>query len=99
MGGGKLWGTGENDAKVRLRHEMNQKSLPVPAGLDADVLALIFQQLVFDALALEDGQVVNEQLAFQMINLMLQTHRQQSIGFQYEGLAVAVQGLDPDAAW
>ena len=51
-------------------------------------------QLLADALALQPRHMVNEQLAFQVINLMLQAYRQQTIGLQFEQLAIAIQRLD-----
>jgi hypothetical protein len=61
------------------------------------MLARLLFQLLADALALEAGQIIHEQLAVQVIDLVLDAHRQQAIGIQLEGLAVAVQGAHLDA--
>ena len=54
------------------------------------LLALFFQAPA-DQLALEFGQIIDEQLAFEMIHLVLDAHGQQAIGVHLERLAVATQ--------
>ncbi|OMP13744.1 class I and II aminotransferase [Corchorus olitorius] len=66
-----------------------------PPGRSGLVALLLFE-LLLDAIALERRQVVDEQLAVEVIDLVLDAHRQQAVAFQLEGLAVAIQGLDPD---
>src|SRR5215204_3165235 len=46
---------------------------------------------------LEEAEVVDEQLSMEMVNLVLQTAREQIGGFQLERLAVAVHGAQGDA--
>src|SRR5690606_4342012 len=53
-------------------------------------------QLLAHHLALERAQVVDEQLAVEVVDLVLHAYRQQSVGGQFKGLAVAVQGLHRD---
>src|SRR5690606_19978669 len=54
-------------------------------------------QFLADAVTLEVGQIIHEQLAIQVIALMLDADRQQAFTNDVEGLAVTVQRLDPDA--
>src|SRR5690606_20411554 len=56
-----------------------------------------FQIAFLDALALELREVVDEQLAFEMIHLVLDALREQTFRLELERLAVAVERLHLDA--
>ena len=56
----------------------------------ATALAPLLVELAPDALALELGKVVDEQLAFEMIHLVLQAHRQQALELPLERAPVPV---------
>jgi hypothetical protein len=56
-----------------------------------------WQQPGLDAVAFEVGQIVDEHLAHQMIHFVLDAHRQQAVGLQFERLAVAVERAHGDA--
>ena len=60
------------------------------------MLAVELFQLLLDAVAFQRGQVVDEQLAVEVVAFVLDTYRQQVFGDQLKGLAVTVQGLDLD---
>ncbi|SCZ18074.1 Uncharacterised protein [Acinetobacter baumannii] len=57
---------------------------------------MLLFQLLADAVALEGGQVVDEQLAVEVVAFVLDAYRQQAFGDFLEGVAIAVEGLDPD---
>ena len=57
---------------------------------------MLFFQLLLDPVALEGRQIIDEQLAVEVIAFVLNAHRQQAFGNQLEGLAVTVEGLDFD---
>src|SRR5687768_2958315 len=61
----------------------------------AAILALLLE-LLADARALELRQVVDEQLAVEMIDLVLNAHGEQPVGVELDLLAVAVQGTHAD---
>ncbi|MCY1250470.1 hypothetical protein D9M72_641160 [compost metagenome] len=61
------------------------------------MLAVLFFQLLLDPVTLERRQVIDEQLAIEVVALVLDANGQQALGDQFERLAVAVQGLDLDA--
>lgn len=58
------------------------------------LLSMLLFQLLADAVALEGGQVVDEQLAVEVVAFVLDAYRQQAFGDLLEGVAVAVEGLD-----
>ena len=62
----------------------------------SSALTMLFFQLLLDAVALEVGQVIDEQLAVEVIALVLDAHGEQAFGDQLEGLAIAIQRLDLD---
>src|SRR5689334_16080965 len=51
-------------------------------------------ELLDDAVALELGDVIDEQHAVQMIDLMLNAGRKQAVGFDLTGLAVEIEVTD-----
>ena len=51
-------------------------------------------QLAADAIALELGEIIDVQLAVEMVDLVLDTLRQQPLAGELEGLAFSVQRLD-----
>jgi hypothetical protein len=59
-------------------------------------VALVLLELLADAVALELGQVVDEQLALEMIDLVLNAHREQAVALELERLAVATQRAHAD---
>src|SRR5690606_38450788 len=76
----------------------DEKGLPKQAfGFRSRLLqAMLFFQLLLDAVALELRQVVDEELAVEVVAFVLDAHRQQAFGDQLVGLAVAVQRADPN---
>ncbi len=54
---------------------------------------LHLEQSLLNAFALQGGQVVDKQLALQVVDFVLDTNGQQALGLQREGVAVQVQGL------
>ena len=58
--------------------------------------SLLLGQLLAHHLALERRQVVDEHLAVQVIHLVLDAHREQAVGGELEGFAVAIERLDRD---
>src|SRR5512138_497156 len=54
------------------------------------VFARLLEELGLDAVALERGEVVDEDLALQMIEFVLDAHRQEAVGGELERLAVAI---------
>ena len=52
-------------------------------------------QLLLDAVTLQSGDVVHEQLAVQVIDLVLDAGGEQFVRFYFEGVAVPVQGINP----
>src|SRR5690606_14341589 len=79
-----------------------ENALPAKAGPTAEspatssVLLVQFFQLLLDPVALEVGQVIDEQFAVQVIAFMLDAYRQQTFGDFLVRLAVTIQGLDAD---
>src|SRR6056297_560000 len=62
-------------------------------------LALLLARLLdsfFDHSALQRRQVVDEYLAVQMVDFVLDAYRQQSVGVEFHRLAIAIQALDAD---
>src|SRR5437879_12184305 len=59
------------------------------------LLALLLE-LLANALALEVRQVVDEELALEMIHLVLDAHREDVLEVALEEVAVAVLGAQPD---
>ena len=59
-------------------------------------LPLHLQHLLADAVLLEPRQVLGEELAVQVVDLVLDAHGQQAIGLQREGLAIQTQRRDGD---
>ena len=62
----------------------------------AGTLLAIFIQLLANALALEIGEIVDEQLAFEMVHLVLQAHGRETIEVDLEDLALHVLGAGAD---
>ncbi len=52
------------------------------------------EHLLFDAITLERGEVIDEQDTLQMVQLVLNAVCQQAVGFQLIGLAVAILRLE-----
>ena len=63
----------------------------VASVMESGADAMLFLQLLADALTLQAGDVVDEELAFEMVALVLDADRQHAIRLQFERLAVAVQ--------
>src|SRR6056297_4224026 len=62
-------------------------------------LALLLARLLdsfFDHSALQRRQVVDEYLAVQMVDFVLDAYRQQPVGIEFHRVAVAIQTLDAD---
>lgn len=57
---------------------------------------MLFLEFFLDPVALEVREVINEQLAVQVIALMLDADGEQAFGNQFVRLAVTVQRLDAD---
>ena len=55
---------------------------------------MLFFQLLTNARALHVAQVIHEQLAIQMIQLVLDADRKQALRFEFERFAVTIQSLD-----
>src|SRR5690606_15883337 len=53
--------------------------------------ALLLLQLLADAGALEIGEVVDEQPAVEVVDLVLDADREQAVGLAFDGVAVAVE--------
>jgi len=99
--GGEFGGAGKNDAQwlghgKRLTKE---KGLPEQAfeRRESSLLAMLLFQLLLDPVAFKRGQVIDKQLAVEVVAFVLNAHRQQAFGNHLERLAVTVQGLDLDA--
>src|SRR5882672_12388730 len=60
-------------------------------------LLAVFLESLADALSLELGEVIDEELAVEMIDLVLDAHCQQAVGVQFELLPLDVLRPDPDA--
>src|SRR5581483_3025070 len=56
--------------------------------------SLLLLQLGRDATLLQAREVVDENLSLQVIDLVLDTHRQQTVGFEIEQIAFLVEGTD-----
>src|SRR5690554_5837323 len=70
----------------------------VDAGRDRFALAAGPLQIpLLEPLALQLGQIVDEELAFEVIHLVLHALREQAFDLELERLAVAVERLDLDA--
>src|SRR6185503_3999686 len=52
--------------------------------------------LLFQALALQLGEVVDEQLAFEVVHLVLNADREHAVGVELERLAVGIERSDAD---
>jgi len=61
------------------------------------VFACLFDQLGLDAIAFEIGQIIDEDLAHQVIQFVLDAHCQQPLGLEFERLAVAIERAHGDA--
>src|SRR5690606_17065821 len=66
-------------------------------GSGAQRFALGLLELGLDAALLQVGQVLDEHLAVEMIELVLHAHRQQAVGLGLVRLAVDIQRLVADA--
>src|SRR5690606_30431539 len=69
----------------------NGADLRAPA--DETLLALLFE-LLTDASALEVGEIVDEELAVQMIDFVLNTDSKQPVGIELNRLAFAIERTD-----
>src|SRR5262245_4809369 len=61
------------------------------------VLLALLLELLPDAGALELGEVIDEQLALEMIHLVLDAHGEQPLGVELERLAGAIERTHADA--
>ena len=59
-------------------------------------LFLLFFGLGQDALAFESGEVIDKQLAIQMVHLVLNTNREDAFGLPFEGRPPSIEGGNPD---
>jgi len=62
-------------------------------------LTVLFLQLGPDPALLEPRQMLNEHLAVEMIDLVLQADCEKALGFEGEGLTVAIERTHSDACW
>src|SRR5690606_37561032 len=60
------------------------------------VSLVLFFQLFANPLALQRAEIVDEQFAVEMIDLVLDAHRQQSLGLDLEWLSFPVERPHPD---
>jgi len=58
------------------------------------LLSPIFLKLLANALAFCFGQIIDKQLAIQVINFMLNTNSQQAFGFLFLSVSIAIQIAD-----
>src|ERR1700679_1036873 len=79
--------TQPEDRKVRAQGSKSRRGSAkfAPSGS----LPALFFQPPANQLAFEFGEVVDEQLAFEVIHLVLDAHSQQPVGLHFKGLAVA----------
>ena len=77
------------NAGVPAKPSRNRGAVASVMELGAD--AMLFLQLLADALTLQAGNVVDEELAFEMVAFVLDADRQHTFRLQFERLAVAVQ--------
>ena len=77
---------------MRSMRHMTRADARGRPGRSAGALAAFFFEFSPDALALEPRQVIDEQLAGQMIHLVLQAYRRQTLQLTLEWLAVRILG-------
>ena len=61
------------------------------------LLAAVLLEFLAHPLALEARQVIDEQFAVEVVDLVLDAYREQTVGLHLEGLAVAIERPDADA--
>src|SRR5690242_13983565 len=67
------------------------------AGTALLTFAFFLLDALPDALTLQVREVVHEQLAVEMVDLVLDADREQAVGVELQGLALRVQRPHPDA--